>query len=328
MSRPTRFLTYFLEEMQMVKQILIGILAGAAITSGCAARWVNTPVLNEKNTRVFLESRQKGAETVAQHFHHPLQMDANTLARILSHMAYIEKIGMVEKAFKSETPQPVFQPDEIARLAPAIAEALAKANPNQRVRFQSLNRGGGLIFASRRITEGVVFADAPDQLNIAFNIINHELSADAPDEIPDEYQFNEPTEVTSPWTSLASLPPYARFHPAPDGTPSQMWMVADLKAFQNMPPSPAPPAATSSTSTPMPPYPEKKADQAPAEAPCLEPSDKTIPHPASNLPHDPSTDERQAVKNKLKLLKELFEDGLITPAEYEAEKKKILENIK
>jgi hypothetical protein len=42
----------------------------------------------------------------------------------------------------------------------------------------------------------------------------------------------------------------------------------------------------------------------------------------------PQATQNDDIKNKLRLLKELYDDGLITQSDYEAEKKKILDNLK
>jgi hypothetical protein len=312
----------------MIKHIAVVLLAGFALISGCAGRWVSAPVFNDKSMKVILEYREEGGETVVKNYNHPYRIDAVDVERILKDMTFIEKIGMVEKAIKGQNPEPVFQADEIARLAPAISEALAKATPDQRIRFQSLNRGGGLIFASRRITEGIVFVEPADRLNIAFNIINHELAANDPDEVPADYKFREPTAVTETWARLIPPASYASMQQMDNGKTSEVWLAVDVNALKNTPKPPVMPVAQpQEAAPPMTGSAEPKPAPAVAEPPAIKPAEQPVAQPVPP-PVDPAVNKNETIKNKLRLLKELFEDGLISQAEYEAEKKKILEDIK
>jgi hypothetical protein len=310
-----------------MKRFAFVLVAGSLLVAGCASRWVSTPVLNEKNAKVSLELHQEGDETVAQNYSHPYAINTGDLERMLNDMAYIEKVGMVEKAIKGQKPEPVFQADESARLAPAVSEALAKATPDQRVRFQSLNRGGGLIFASRRVTEGVVFAGPSDRLNIVFNVINYELGADEPDEVPSDYKGREPTTVTETWAKLVPKESYSHLQQMDNGKTSEVWLVADVKGFKNAPETAPPLAAPQQEMTPTP-----LADEKVKAPPVVAPEEPAVATPSVQKPvekpvEQPAT-QNETIKNKLRLLKELFEDGLINETEYEAEKKKTLENIK
>jgi hypothetical protein len=313
----------------MIQYIAVFLFTGIMLVSGCANRWVSAPIHDDKRAKVILEYRQEWGKAVAQNYNHPYTIAPDDLERILNDMMFIEKVGMVEKALKDQKPEPVFQADESARLAPAIAEALAQATPDQRVHFQSLNRGGGLIFASRRITEGVVFAESSDQLNIAFNIINHELGADEPDEVPTEYKFREPTTVKESWTRILPPPSYSHLQQMDNEKTSEVWLVVDVNAYRNAPKEQAAPepVVQPQETTPQPPPAEEKIAPAIEEPAATKPVEQPIAQPV--VPSvDPAASKNEAIKNKLHLLKELFEDGLINEAEYEAEKKKILENLK
>jgi hypothetical protein len=314
----------------MMKRIPIMLFAGAILLSACAVnRWVSTPVLNQNNARVSLEYLQESGKPVAQGYNHPYQVDPADLERLLLSLKFIEKIGIVEKAIKGQKPQPVFQADEAALLAPAISEALAKATPDQRVHLVSFNRGGGLIFASRRVTEGIVFAQSPERLNIAFNVINYELLPDEPDEVPDEYKFRDPTSVNDSWVVLIPESSYVQLQPMENGKNSPVWIVVDMNEFKKAPKGQ--PAQVvlpkTTTSQPLPAEKiEKPAAIAPAETKPVEQQPSAVQ--ASEQPVTPQTNTNEDVKNKLRLLKELYDDGLITQSDYEAEKKKILNNIK
>jgi hypothetical protein len=304
----------------MMNRIAIILFAGTMLLSACAAnRWVKTPILDQNNAKVSLEFLQESGQPKAQGFNHPYKIDAIDLERLLLSLKFIEKVGMVEKAIKGQKPEPVFQADEAALLAPAISEALAKATPDQRIEFESHNRGGGLIFSSRRVTEGIVFAESPDRLNIVFNVIDYELLPDEADEVPDEYKFRDPTSVKESWAVLIPEASYAHLQPLDNGKNSPVWIVVDVNGFKNAPKEPPAQVVQQRETVQQPPSAEKIEKPATVDQPAVQPPVQPVA---------PQANKNEDVKDKLRLLKELYDDGLITQSDYEAEKKKILDNIK
>jgi len=315
-ARSLVVLKYNFRRTLSMKRIAIILFIVTIFLSACtAARWVNTPVRDSKNIKVSLEYHQKNGETVQQHYSQPMKVDAGELKALLGRLVYVERVGTVEDIFRKDKQKSVFQTDEVAQLAPAIADALAKANSNQRVRFVSVNKGGGLIFASRRITEGVVFAESPDRLDIAFNVINHELSINEPDELPPDFKYRDPLKVTSAWTMLIPETSYSHLNPLDNGKDSPIWIVVDLQKFQNASKNEA--AITAAA--------EPEAQSASAPPAKIE---KTKVKEISEQPPEPAKINSENIESKLKLLKDLFEKELITQQEYDAKKKEILNQIK
>jgi hypothetical protein len=114
-----------------------------------------------------------------------------------------------------------------------------------------------------------------------------------------------------------------------NGKTSEVWLVVDVNASKNAPKEQAAPAPVvqPQETTPQPPSAEEKISPAIEEPAATKPVEQPIAQPVAPS-GDPAVSKNEAIKNKLHLLKELFEDGLINEAEYEAEKKKILENLK
>lgn len=293
-----------------MKRALFSIIICAAILSACAtARWVSTPVLNQKDAKVSLESLQEKGNTVNQHFNHPFTINPGEAERLFNNLMYVERTGIVVDLFKNQKQKAIFQPEESAKLAPAISEALAKADPNQRVRFQSLNRGGGIIFPSRRITQGIIFIDSSNLFNIVFNVVNYELSADEPDEVPSDFKNRDPYQIKGSWTALVPTASYAHLQQLDNGKDNPMWLVVDLNKFN---------LASKEKTAPVPTQEAKTLPTA---------SEETQPPGIQQTIESPA-DRNENIKNRLQLLKQLFDEGLITDKEYDAKKKEILEEIK
>ena len=77
---------------------------------------------------------------------HPSFVPATTITRILSGIR-------VRSSFQDAVAAPLFSPEEIAFLASPISNALAQADPNERVRFQvgSTESLGGTLFIDQSI---------------------------------------------------------------------------------------------------------------------------------------------------------------------------------
>jgi len=151
--------------------IFIAVLFGLTAFTACAPRWVRTPVIDQKEIVISLEHKIANKQVVKQRFDHPFKIDQQKLKTLLTQLKYIDK----PIVFKKSEEKQVFQETEIERLAPAMAEALAKADPDQRVRFVSHNRGGGLLFTRQRQTSGVAFVQPENRLNLAFSDVNFAL---------------------------------------------------------------------------------------------------------------------------------------------------------
>ncbi|RJP93675.1 MAG: SHOCT domain-containing protein [Desulfobacteraceae bacterium] len=306
---------------------LFTIIAMAGLLSACgAARWVRTPLLEGSRTTVNLEHRVEKDQITPQHYNHPYKMPLQDVGKLLGDLAYNEKAVLLGR--QNETP--VFQAIEIATLAPALTDALTKASPDQRIQFTSFNKGGGLLFKNTRKTEGVLFVEPKDRINLAFNLINEDVVTAESQDSPQMYTNSDPLKVRFSDTVLIPNASYTDIKQFDNGKPAPMWVVADagkLKEAVASAPKPAPAPVVIAPEKPIiAPFIQTSPPVTPAPKPVMEPKPATAapPAPAGAVPQETN---QQDIKNKLQYLKELYESGLITEPEYQAEKKKLLDKI-
>ena len=180
--------------------IIFTLLFGAGMLTGCAARWVRTPVVDQRDMTVSLEHKIADKQVADQQFNHPFNIDAQNLRTLLSQLEYMAEPMIYGKPEQ----KPVFQAVEIDRLVPALAEALSKADANQRVRFVSYNRGGGLLFKKRRRTSGVAFVRPGNHLNLAFADVNFEILTNEMENISRGDEFPDPLRIKSSYTPIVA----------------------------------------------------------------------------------------------------------------------------
>jgi len=306
-----------------MKRIFILILMGTVILAACSTgRWIKTPVLEEKNLTVILEHRMEKDRIIAQNYHHPYKINPLTLNKLLTDLIYTEESGFWQK----QTEKPVFQKNEVDRIVPALASALADATPNQRICFTSLNRSKRFLglFKNKQKTEGVIFIDPANRFNIAFASINVKIDIENnTTELPNRPMRVDPLKLKSSDTVLLPVPSYATCHTDKNGIQRPMWIVIDLDKLQETIKAEPQPANQK----------PKQKPEATSSLKTTTDSEKLLVRPAANQPGqitDKTTDipQQERIKNKLSYLKELFESGLINKQEYEAEKKKILDTFK
>jgi hypothetical protein len=293
-----------------MKRISIFLIAAIIFLPACGStKWVRTPVAENPDFKITLEERQVKGQIVDQAYQHPCNIDLSDLNKLLGSLTYIEEVGLMGK----EEKMPVFQAAEIERLAPALADTLATAADSQRIRFTSYNRGKGLIFSVSRKTEGVVFMDPDNRLNIAFNYINAEIRMDETTAFPEDFSRTDPLDIPVADTRLLKAAPYLEPGRDADGETAPLWMAADLEKLKQASPVGAAPNAG--------PKPETR----PAALP-----ETQTPAPAPDITTDitPNITLQQEIRNKLIYLKELLDDGLITKQDYNAKKDALLEKIK
>lgn len=293
-----------------MKRIVVLLILCTALTAACTnTKWVRATVANQHEFNVALEQSEQKGVVVGKHYAHPYQINASDLAKLMKDLKYSKPGGLMS----SETESPVFLEDEIDRLAPALAEALAKADAGQRIRFTSFNQQKMLLFSAPGKTEGVVFIEPAGQLNIVFNVINAKRQASETSAINPNFSKIDPLKIKSSDTALSVTGPYTELHKFDTGEPAPMWLVADLEKLQ---------AAVSSS-----PLPTVKTGEggAPAAAPKIGIKDSPVAKPAPDQAPDVAL--KEAIKIKLKYLKELLDEGLISEQDYTAKKKELLDNI-
>lgn len=291
-----------------MKRITFLLLMIAVFASACTStKWVRTTVAEQHGFNVALEHYQEKGSIVPQHYDHPYEMTASRLERLMRDLNYVEK-------GESEKPGPVFQAVEIERLAPVLAETLAKADAGQRIRFTSFNQGKTWILSYPRKTEGVIFVEPPGRLNIAFNLINSRLQTSEINAIDPIYSSADPLKIEESDTPLSSLPPYAALHKFEAGGQAPMWVVADLERLKGSVGTAAPPVIDATEETAPAPVPKAETKEPPIE--------KAAPVQV------PAGTREESIKNKLQFLKELLDEGLISEEDYNLKKKELLDKIK
>ena len=299
---------------------LLGILVIASLISGCSSRWVRSPVVDQKNIAVDLEHQEIKGRVVEKQFSHPFEIDPKDLEIFLGQLEYFDEPALYGDPEK----RPLFQSDEVARLGPAIAEALAKATPHQRVRFISYNKGGGLLFKKQRKTRGVVFANAADHFNIAFSLVNYEIRERELQRLSQGPEMLDPLEITSSETPIIA-PDYAYHQKMKNGEEYPLWVVANVNRIKKDTAADAE-YQESAVEADQPKAREKPETAAePAKAFSEEP-------PAADKPPADGADDtwetrKQEIRNKLEYLKELYESDLIDAKDYDTQKKKLLDQL-
>ncbi len=282
-----------------MKKIAVLLIIGAAFFSACSTtKWVRTTVVKQKDFIVTLEQREEEGKIISQKYQHPFEIDLPNLVRLMKDLTYIEKVGLMN----TKKQNPVFQAVEIDRLATVLADTLAKADNSQRIRFTSFNQGKALIFSVSRETEGVIFMEAHKRLNIAFNFINSELDPNDATAFPPSYSRVDPLKIKTSDTTISSVAPYAQLHKFETGKQSPMWVVADLEKLKEA--ASAAPVSINEVAEEAPPAVE-------TPAPSKAPEDKL----------------QQDIKGKLKYLKELLDEGLISEKDYNAKKTELLDKL-
>ncbi len=303
MTSPSAFL--------VIRQLLkIALLVSViALVSACAATAPDSPSAGHGSDDLDVRLEPASAE-VQQHspLGHPLAASPAELQSVLASLRYVES-GLL--AGSSE--QPVFAADELQDLVPALQSALAAATPGQQVRFASFTRRGGALGQQRK-TEGVVFVDRADRLNLAFVDI-HEFAG--PDE--DFFRFLELTDrdplITRPsLIALHSDHPGHRSLTEQERQPLPLWIRADLTAVAAEPDRTEHPVAAD----------EPVASEVQADPVASEPA------PPAAAPAPPSSEVDRIelqVRQRLQFLKELHEDGLISTEEYEQQRREVLQRL-
>jgi len=314
--------------------VLILCLISVAMIGGCSTRWVQSPVVDQENMMVSLEHHVVKGKITQKQFNHPYDIDPRDLTIFFTQLAYLDEPAL----YGDPVQKPVFQKEEIDRLAPALTDALAKAEPHQRVRFISYNRGGGLFFKKDRKTRGVLFVEEGNRLNLAFSYVNYEIRERELQRFSPAEETLNPLEIKDSDTPIVA-PDYAAHKRLADGGKYPMWIRADM---DNISRSAAAVTASESRAPSAEAAGPAKAEEPPAK-PAVKsqpdkraPSEKMAPEPTApdaaseppaQAPADSWKSRKAQIKERLEYLKELYESDLIDAEEYDAQKKKLLKQL-
>jgi hypothetical protein len=312
------------------------------LISGCtSSKWTHVPI--DKQYDFILAYEQLKTSSSGQDVYaHPSKIETNVLENILANITYETQSGIMKK---TKTTQ-VFQEAEIDKLAPLLADSLANALPDQRVRFASFNQGKGALFSQSQKTEGVIFVDSDNQLNIAFNYINANRQSSETSAIYHKFSMVDPLTIDSSDTQVVPSSPYvaARGHGQDQMFP--MWILVNLNDLESPTTQKIEAELKSNTDTSMQEKPKLEnidAEPATFKQPSKSekndfnhdpaeplsspsPSDHTITDPIPSTTATEITYEVE-IKEKLKFLRELYDEGLISEEEYAQKKLDILESL-
>lgn len=144
--------------------------------SGCSSDTRITSLVHDGYDRIQLihkVSEVEGTEVVtAQGYTHPSELSADQLKMVL------EALQVQKKAFfKWGAPEPLLLDEEIAKLAPRLAQALQKATGDQWIYFATAAEKPGFLLDRVRMTDGICFMEE-GRLNLVFSNINFEIRGD------------------------------------------------------------------------------------------------------------------------------------------------------
>ena len=130
-----------------------------ALCLGCTGiSFVSRPVREDDPWFVRLQTyAQAGKAGDVQH-NHPASWSESDLKAILSGLYLTEQVGLLDQ---KPLPRPIFSPEDIARLAPAVQEAFRLAQPNEWVTFFLTHQAG----QGEEVTSGALYVDG-QQLHV------------------------------------------------------------------------------------------------------------------------------------------------------------------
>ncbi|MGY6555378.1 MAG: hypothetical protein ACXIUM_12755 [Wenzhouxiangella sp.] len=267
------------EQTRAAFRLLPGLLLTLTLIAPLAATaWAETGPL------IALERTQ---QPVA----HPAEISASELSRALASLGYGER-GLLGRSRS----QAIFDAEELSALVPLLRDALGRAQPNQQVRFASFSRRSGALSQLFR-TEGVLFVDAEQRLNLVFAGI-HEFAG--PDEDFFAFLALSNRDPMSLQRSLVRLELGAGDWTEHDD--AALWVRRRLGAEPE-------PAAQAAVAAPTPAVPAASEPAAVSSAPAAGSSLET------------------QVRQRLEFLRGLYEDGLISEEEYAQQRREALQRL-
>lgn len=291
-----------------MRQLTIALIISSLALTACGGLQTRRIVITQEYQQaVSLE--ELASPQMNLRLSHPYVLDLLIANEVMRNLRYLGT-----STLSSEPTQlPVFQEDEIERLAPALVNALSLAQEQQYVRFVSFSQGKGIFFKTSQKTEGIVFISSEGQLNFAFNYIHSKRGGSETTAMYHEYSKLNPLKMTTSKTPLIATEPGLAMHTLADGAPSPTWIVANLAAVTRKSDHQA--------------VPEPIQLRKPVQTDKI---NQTVALTStSNQPKAQSSDETQmlTIKKKLEFLKNLFDEGLISQEEYQTRKKIVLDRI-
>lgn len=130
-----------------------------ALTLGCTGiAFVSRPVREDDPWFVRLQTYSQADKAGDVQHNHPASWNESDLNAILSGLYLTEQVGLLDQ---KPVPRPIFSPEDVARLVPAIQEAFRLAQPNEWVTFFLTHQAG----QGEEVTSGALYVDG-QQLHV------------------------------------------------------------------------------------------------------------------------------------------------------------------
>ncbi len=265
----------------------------------CAPRItpIATDIVREDTYRVsLLEEQDKTGKVIPKGFDHPWDVDSGTLYRLLTSIYYQKEILLYNLE-----PSRAFPEKELKAMLPYVQKAFAAAGPNHYIEFSFSERKTWTVLRRTYLTDGVLFRKGPT-LHCAFRNIAYEERGPS-DESYGPYLENPTSRpVSVPWSLVPGPGQQLEIvkDPLPLGsTTYPNWIKLDIAAILESP------GDTTEHEKPMPMMPSTQNGS-------YQSTDQWSPQ------------SREEVKDKLRFLEELHEQGLISGSSYEEKRKELL----
>jgi hypothetical protein len=293
---------------------------------------VESPVSKDSDRFVRVEVRYGDANPAGPvRFNHPLELSEREWTRILENVWVQYEPGALALAAPKEPSKPAFTPDEITFLSKWLGRAFKIARPDEWVVF-GLRRQRSPELAE--ITTGGWYVEG-DRLNLWLANYRHVVSMaltrqqmwdDPLQSSGDRYYSFAPGDFQT--AALVGGGPLGELR----GTAVPQ-LIINYRSFLGPPAAPKPVQMPVEKPAPMP---LERPTQKPAQKPLEKPAEKPAPMPMEKPVEKP--DVPQAVvapeqgaggdfTRKLRELKQLRDEGLITEEEYRTKKRQMLDRF-
>jgi len=115
--------------------VLASLIILGSLLGGCASRSVRSPIIDRVGVQVDLVRQVKGWTTQPRGYEHPGIISVQRLIHILDAVE-VETRGKADGFIR----EPAFHPDIVEKTAQAMSEALAEADPDQKIGVQIVRK--------------------------------------------------------------------------------------------------------------------------------------------------------------------------------------------
>jgi hypothetical protein len=161
-------------------RILVLLLLSVA-TDGCITRTVRESVFEQDRTEVLLRSERRIGQPIERGFEHPLTISSVRIAHILS------RIDVREEAEEGSQRLPAIPIEALYTIAEGVAQAFAKAGPDQEVVVMSIRRTKRFgIFDREYLTSFLAYVK-DDLLYVHLSRLDWEIPPRREDRLPEPH---------------------------------------------------------------------------------------------------------------------------------------------